>query len=94
MFKLFSTKRGQTMLARGSMPKIHKKNIIFNACNSQKRHLKTDLGDNTMQWDFWGLSPESLDQITILFSNRAIPAIAICMVILRIPLIKIFFQDS
>jgi catalase len=27
-----------------------------------------------MQWDFWSLSPESLHQVTILFSDRGIPA--------------------
>lgn len=42
--------------------------------HSQKRHPQTGLRDNTMQWDFWSLSPESLHQITILFSERGIPA--------------------
>lgn len=42
--------------------------------HSQKRHPKTGLRDNTMQWDFWSLSPESLHQITMLFSDRGIPA--------------------
>jgi len=41
---------------------------------SQKRHPATGLRDNTMQWDFWSLSPESLHQVTILFSDRGIPA--------------------
>lgn len=41
--------------------------------HSQKRHPKTGLRDNTMQWDFWSLSPESLHQVTILFSDRGIP---------------------
>jgi catalase len=27
-----------------------------------------------MQWDFWSLCPESLHQVTILFSDRGIPA--------------------
>ena len=26
-----------------------------------------------MQWDFWSLCPESLHQVTILFSDRGIP---------------------
>lgn len=42
--------------------------------HSQKRHPKTGLRDATMQWDFWSLSPESLHQITTLFSDRGIPA--------------------
>lgn len=42
--------------------------------HSQKRHPTTGMRDNTMQWDFWSLSPESLHQVTILFSDRGIPA--------------------
>lgn len=42
--------------------------------HSQKRHPQKGLRDNTMQWDFWSLSPESLHQVTILFSDRGIPA--------------------
>ncbi len=41
--------------------------------HSQKRHPQTGMRDNTMQWDFWSLSPESLHQVTILFSDRGIP---------------------
>ena len=42
--------------------------------HSQKRDPRTGLRDPTMQWDFWSLSPESLHQVTILFSDRGIPA--------------------
>ena len=42
--------------------------------HSQKRDPATGLRSNTMQWDFWSLSPESLHQVTILFSDRGIPA--------------------
>lgn len=42
--------------------------------HSQKRHPQTGMRDNTMQWDYWSLSPESLHQITTLFSDRGIPA--------------------
>lgn len=42
--------------------------------HSQKRHPQSGLRDSTMQWDFWSLSPESLHQVTILFSDRGIPA--------------------
>jgi catalase len=41
--------------------------------HTQKRHPKTNLRDMDMQWDFWSLSPESLHQVTILFSDRGIP---------------------
>ncbi len=42
--------------------------------HSQKRHPQTGMRDPLMQWDFWSLSPESLHQVTILFSDRGIPA--------------------
>jgi catalase len=42
--------------------------------HSQKRDPATGLRDNTMQWDFWSHSPESLHQVTTLFSDRGIPA--------------------
>ncbi len=40
---------------------------------TQKRHPRTNLRSATAMWDFWSLSPESLHQITILFSDRGIP---------------------
>ncbi|HEX6388063.1 MAG TPA: catalase, partial [Solirubrobacteraceae bacterium] len=42
--------------------------------HSQKRLPQTGLRDNEMQWDFWTLSPESAHQVTILMSDRGIPA--------------------
>ncbi len=42
--------------------------------HTQKRHPKTNLRDMDMQWDFWSLCPEALHQVTILFSDRGIPA--------------------
>jgi catalase len=41
--------------------------------HTQKRHPQTNLRDANMQWDFWSLSPESLHQVTILFSDRGLP---------------------
>jgi catalase len=40
---------------------------------TQKRHPRTNLRSNTAMWDFWSLSPESLHQVTILFSDRGLP---------------------
>jgi catalase len=40
---------------------------------SQKRHPQTGLRNNTMQWDFWSLSPESAHQVTWLMGDRGIP---------------------
>ncbi|WP_306366768.1 catalase [Nocardiopsis sp. CC223A] len=40
---------------------------------SQKRHPQTGLRNNTMQWDFWSLSPESAHQVTWLMGDRGVP---------------------
>ena len=42
--------------------------------HSQKRQPHTGLRSNDMQWDFWTLSPESAHQVTILMSDRGLPA--------------------
>lgn len=42
--------------------------------HTQKRHPATNLRDLDMQWDFWSLNPEALHQVTILMSDRGIPA--------------------
>ncbi len=42
--------------------------------HTQKRDPQTHLKNPTAVWDFWSLSPESLHQITILMSDRGIPA--------------------
>ncbi len=44
-----------------------------NFIHTQKRCPASNLRDNEMQWDFWSLCPESLHQVTILFSDRGIP---------------------
>jgi len=41
--------------------------------HSQKREPDTNLRSDIMQWDFWSLSPETLHQVTILFSDRGTP---------------------
>ena len=41
--------------------------------HSQKRIPATNLRSPTVMWDFWSLSPESLHQVTILFSDRGTP---------------------
>jgi len=40
---------------------------------TQKRHPRTNMRSTTAMWDFWSLSPESLHQVTILFSDRGLP---------------------
>ncbi|WP_444943257.1 catalase [Microbulbifer sp. ZKSA006] len=41
--------------------------------HTQKRHPRTHLRSPTAMWDFWSLCPESLHQVTILFSDRGLP---------------------
>lgn len=42
--------------------------------HTQKRNPATNLKDPDMFWDFLSLTPESIHQVTILFSDRGIPA--------------------
>src|SRR3982074_109428 len=41
--------------------------------HTQKRDPQTNLKSPTMMWDFWSLSPESLHQVSFLFSDRGTP---------------------
>jgi catalase len=41
--------------------------------HTQKRDPQTNYKYDTPQWDFWSLCPESLHQVTVLFSERGIP---------------------
>jgi catalase len=41
--------------------------------HSQKRLPDRGVRDNTMQWDFWTLTPASAHQVTILMSDRGTP---------------------
>jgi len=41
--------------------------------HTQKREPQSNLKPAWMKWDFWSLSPESLHQVTILFSDRGTP---------------------
>lgn len=42
--------------------------------HSQKRDPRNHLRSSNAAWDFWTLCPESLHQVTILMSDRGIPA--------------------
>ncbi|MBN2543977.1 catalase [bacterium] len=42
--------------------------------HTQKRNPETNLKDANMFWDFLSLTPESVHQVTILFSDRGTPA--------------------
>jgi catalase len=41
--------------------------------HTQKRDPQTNTKSDTMMWDFWSQVPESLHQVTILFSDRGTP---------------------
>ena len=41
--------------------------------HTQKRHPKTNLPNPDMFWDFLSLTPESIHQVTVLFSDRGTP---------------------
>jgi catalase len=41
--------------------------------HTQKRDPQTNLKSGTMKWDFWSKAPESLHQVTMLFSDRGTP---------------------
>lgn len=41
--------------------------------HTQKRDPQTNAKNDVMQWDFWSQVPESIHQVTILFSDRGIP---------------------
>ncbi|MCL1091213.1 catalase KatB [Shewanella profunda] len=42
--------------------------------HTQKRNPMTNLKDPQAMWDFWSLNPEAMHQVTILMSDRGIPA--------------------
>ncbi|QBF82563.1 catalase [Shewanella maritima] len=42
--------------------------------HTQKRNPQTNLKDPQAMWDFWAANPEAMHQITILMSDRGIPA--------------------
>ena len=42
--------------------------------HTQKRNPQTNLPDADMFWDFLSLTPESIHQVTVLFSDRGTPA--------------------
>ncbi|XP_068595417.1 catalase [Brachionichthys hirsutus] len=41
--------------------------------HTQKRNPQTHMKDPDMVWDFWSLRPESLHQVSFLFSDRGLP---------------------
>ncbi|ADP69586.1 Catalase [Rhodomicrobium vannielii ATCC 17100] len=71
----FYTEEGNWDLAGNNTPVFFIRDALKfpDFIHTQKRHPQTNLRSPTAMWDFWSLSPESLHQVTILFSDRGIP---------------------
>lgn len=71
----FYTEEGNWDLVGNNTPTFFiKDGIKFpDFIHTQKRDPQTNLKSPTMMWDFWSRAPESLHQVTILFSDRGTP---------------------
>ena len=71
----FYTEEGNWDLVGNNTPTFFIKDAIKfpDFIHTQKRDPQTNLKSPTMMWDFWSHAPESLHQVTILFSDRGTP---------------------
>ena len=71
----FYTEEGNWDLVGNNTPTFFIRDAIKfpDFIHTQKRDPRTNAKNDTMQWDFWSQVPESLHQVTILFSDRGIP---------------------
>ncbi|MDB5798499.1 MAG: catalase [Paucimonas sp.] len=71
----FYTEEGNWDLAGNNTPMFFIKDPIKfpDFVHTQKRCPQTNLKSATMMWDFWSKAPESLHQVTMLFSDRGTP---------------------
>jgi len=71
----FYTEQGNWDLAGNNTPVFFVRDPLKfpDFIRTQKRHPRTHLRSPTAMWDFWSLSPESLHQVTTLFSDRGLP---------------------
>ncbi|CAN7541040.1 catalase [Rhizobacter sp. LjRoot28] len=71
----FYTEEGNWDLVGNNTPVFFIKDAIKfpDFIHTQKRDPQTNLKSATMMWDFWSRAPESLHQVTILFSDRGTP---------------------
>ena len=71
----FYTEEGNWDLVGNNTPMFFIKDSIKfpDFIHTQKRDPKTNLKSPTMMWDFWSKAPESLHQVTMLFSDRGTP---------------------
>ena len=71
----FYTEEGNWDLAGNNTPMFFIKDPIKfpDFVHTQKRDPQTNLKSPQMMWDFWSRAPESLHQVTMLFSDRGTP---------------------
>ncbi len=71
----FYTEEGNWDLAGNNTPMFFIKDPIKfpDFVHTQKRDPQTNLKSPSMMWDFWSKAPESLHQVTMLFSDRGTP---------------------
>jgi catalase len=71
----FYTQEGNYDLVGNNTPVFFIRDAIKfpDLIHTQKRNPATNLRDADMFWDFFSLTPESLHQVTILFSSRGTP---------------------
>jgi catalase len=71
----FYTEEGNCDLVGANTPMFFIKDPIKfpDFVHTQKRDPHSNLKSATMKWDFWSKAPESLHQVTMLFSNRGTP---------------------
>ncbi|QJD99458.1 catalase [Massilia forsythiae] len=71
----FYTEEGNWDLVGNNTPTFFLKDGIKfpDFIHTQKRDPRTNLKSAQMMWDFWSRAPESLHQVTILFSDRGTP---------------------
>lgn len=71
----FYTEDGNWDLAGNNTPMFFIKDPIKfpDFVHTQKRCPHSNLKSPTMMWDFWSKAPESLHQVTMLFSDRGTP---------------------
>lgn len=72
----FYTKRGNHDIVGNNTPTFFLRDGIKfpDFIHTQKRNPHTNLKDPQAMWDFWSLNSESLHQVTVLMSDRGIPA--------------------
>ena len=72
----FYTEEGNYDLVGSNMPVFFIRDAIKfpDFIRTRQRNSGSNLKDATMFWDFLSLAPESLHQVTILFSDRGTPA--------------------